>query len=129
MPTYEYRCKDCGESLEVVQAFTDDPLSECPACTGRLRKVFGSVGISFKGNGFYRTDSRTPAKGEGKGDGATGDGATKDGAKDAAAKKKESDGASSGSTKDSSSSGKSGSEGASTSSSSSSSSENKAKSA
>ena len=59
MPTYEYRCKDCGEHLEVVQAFTDDPLTECPACRGQLRKVFGNIGITFKGSGFYKTDSRT----------------------------------------------------------------------
>jgi putative FmdB family regulatory protein len=59
MPTYEYRCKDCGEHLEVVQAFTDDALTECPACKGQLRKVFGNIGITFKGSGFYKTDSRT----------------------------------------------------------------------
>jgi putative FmdB family regulatory protein len=58
MPTYEYRCKDCGEPLEVVQSFTDDALTECPACGGTLRKVFGNVGIAFKGSGFYKTDSR-----------------------------------------------------------------------
>ena len=59
MPTYEYRCKDCGEHLEVVQAFTDDTLTECPACGGQLRKVFGNIGITFKGSGFYKTDSRS----------------------------------------------------------------------
>lgn len=58
MPTYEYRCRDCGDDLEVVQAFTDDPLTECPSCGGTLKKVFGAVGISFKGSGFYKTDSR-----------------------------------------------------------------------
>ncbi len=58
MPTYEYRCKDCGEHLEVVQSFTDDALTECPACGGSLRKVFGNIGITFKGSGFYKTDSR-----------------------------------------------------------------------
>ncbi|HEY8543647.1 MAG TPA: FmdB family zinc ribbon protein [Acidimicrobiales bacterium] len=58
MPTYEYRCKACGEQLEVVQSFSDDPLTECPSCGGALRKVFGSIGISFKGSGFYKTDSR-----------------------------------------------------------------------
>ena len=62
MPTYEYRCKECGEPLEVVQAFTDDPLTECPACGGQLRKVFGNIGITFKGSGFYKTDSRSPSK-------------------------------------------------------------------
>lgn len=59
MPTYQYQCTDCGEALEVVQAFTDDSLTECPACGGRLRKLFNAVGIVFKGSGFYRTDSRS----------------------------------------------------------------------
>jgi putative FmdB family regulatory protein len=58
MPTYEYACKSCDEHVEVVQSFKDDPLTECPACGGPLRKVFGSIGISFKGSGFYKTDSR-----------------------------------------------------------------------
>ncbi|HEY3140663.1 MAG TPA: FmdB family zinc ribbon protein [Acidimicrobiales bacterium] len=58
MPTYEYRCKTCGEHLEVVQSFTDDPLTECPNCAGELRKVFSPIGITFKGSGFYKTDSR-----------------------------------------------------------------------
>jgi putative FmdB family regulatory protein len=61
MPTYEYRCKDCGHELEVVQSFTDEPLTECLVCGGTLRKVFGNVGISFKGSGFYKTDSRAGA--------------------------------------------------------------------
>ena len=59
MPTYEYACKDCGEHLEVVQSFRDDPLTECPKCHGPLRKVFSPVGIAFKGSGFYKTDSRS----------------------------------------------------------------------
>jgi putative FmdB family regulatory protein len=58
MPTYEYRCKQCGQHLEIVQSFTDDPLTTCPACEGELRKVFSPIGVSFKGSGFYRTDSR-----------------------------------------------------------------------
>jgi putative FmdB family regulatory protein len=58
MPTYEYACKSCDEHVEVVQSFKDDPLTTCPACGGPLRKVFGSIGISFKGSGFYKTDSR-----------------------------------------------------------------------
>jgi len=62
MPTYEYACKDCGEHLEVVQSFTDDALTECPACKGSLRKVFSPIGIAFKGDGFYKTDSRSSAK-------------------------------------------------------------------
>jgi len=59
VPTYQYQCTDCGEALEVVQAFTDDSLTECPNCGGRLRKLFNAVGIVFKGSGFYRTDSRS----------------------------------------------------------------------
>ena len=59
MPTYQYSCTDCGEPLEVVQSFTDDALTECPACGGRLRKLYNAVGIVFKGSGFYRTDSRS----------------------------------------------------------------------
>ncbi len=62
MPTYEYACKSCGEHIDVKQSVTDDPLTVCPSCGGELRKVFGSIGISFKGSGFYRTDSRTPSK-------------------------------------------------------------------
>ncbi len=61
MPTYQYACTACGHQLEAVQSFTDEPLSECPACEGRLRKLFNSVGIVFKGSGFYRTDSRSSA--------------------------------------------------------------------
>ena len=64
MPTYEYACKSCGEHLEIVQSFKDEPLTECPTCGGPLRKVFGSIGISFKGDGFYRTDSRPKPKAE-----------------------------------------------------------------
>ena len=61
MPTYEYACAECGERLEAVQKFSDDPLTVCPACGGRLRKLFSPVGIVFKGSGFYRTDSRASA--------------------------------------------------------------------
>lgn len=58
MPTYEYRCNSCGEHLEVVQSFSDKPLTTCPNCSGQLRKVFSPVGIVFKGSGFYKTDNR-----------------------------------------------------------------------
>jgi len=58
MPTYQYACTECGEQLEVVQKFSDEPLTECPACKGRLRKVFSAVGVVFKGSGFYKNDSR-----------------------------------------------------------------------
>jgi putative FmdB family regulatory protein len=62
MPTYEYACTSCGQRLEVVQSFTDDPLTECPACGGPVKKVFGAVGIVLKGSGFYKTDSRAAAR-------------------------------------------------------------------
>jgi len=62
VPTYEYACRACGEHLEVVQSFRDDPLTTCPACGSPLRKVFGSIGVVFKGSGFYKNDSRTAAK-------------------------------------------------------------------
>ena len=58
LPTYEYRCERCPETFDVVQAFQDDPLTICPTCGSPVRKVFGNVGIVFKGNGFYKTDSR-----------------------------------------------------------------------
>ncbi|HEX4361948.1 MAG TPA: FmdB family zinc ribbon protein [Pseudonocardia sp.] len=61
MPTYQYACTACGHRFEAVQAFSDATLTECPECAGRLRKVFSSVGIVFKGSGFYRTDSRAGA--------------------------------------------------------------------
>jgi putative FmdB family regulatory protein len=73
VPTYQYQCTECGEALEVVQKFTDDALTVCPNCEGKLRKVYSAVGIVFKGSGFYRTDSRgssssssTPASAGGK---------------------------------------------------------------
>ncbi len=59
MPTYQYLCTECGDSLEVQQSFTDDALTVCPECNGRLRKVFNAVGVVFKGSGFYRNDSRS----------------------------------------------------------------------
>ena len=66
MPTYQYACTDCGDRTEVVQKFTDDSLSVCATCGGRLRKVFSPVGIVFKGSGFYRTDSRAGSATDGK---------------------------------------------------------------
>ncbi|MDS1115911.1 FmdB family zinc ribbon protein [Gordonia westfalica] len=59
MPTYSYACTECDNKFDIVQSFSDDSLTECPQCTGRLRKLFNSVGIVFKGSGFYRTDSRS----------------------------------------------------------------------
>jgi putative FmdB family regulatory protein len=62
MPTYQYRCTACGRELEAVQKFTDAALTQCPACSGSLRKVFNAVGVVFKGSGFYATDNRTKGK-------------------------------------------------------------------
>ena len=62
MPTYSYRCTECETAFDIQQAFTDDTLTECPACGGKLRKLFSAVGVTFSGSGFYRTDSRAAAK-------------------------------------------------------------------
>ena len=59
MPTYEYACTKCGYEFEVVQSFSDDPISSCPECKGEVKKVFSNVGVVFKGSGFYKTDSAT----------------------------------------------------------------------
>ena len=71
MPTYEYTCRDCGHTFEIVQSMLDEPLTMCPECGGSLRKVFAPLAISFKGSGFYSTDQRSKSKrsGEAKGDG------------------------------------------------------------
>jgi putative FmdB family regulatory protein len=69
VPTYSYACTECGNRFDLVQAFTDDGLTTCPECSGRLRKLFGSVGVVFKGSGFYRTDSREAAKASSNGSG------------------------------------------------------------
>jgi len=66
MPTYSYRCTECGNAFDAVQSFTDDALTECPACGGRLRKIFAAVGVTFNGSGFYRTDSKAAPKSESK---------------------------------------------------------------
>ncbi|MFE9726840.1 FmdB family zinc ribbon protein [Streptomyces sp. NPDC005794] len=90
MPTYQYQCTECGEGLEAVQKFTDDALTVCPNCEGRLKKVFSAVGIVFKGSGFYRNDSRgsssssTPATSSSKAsDSSTGSSSSKSDAKPA----------------------------------------------
>lgn len=70
MPTYSYKCGECGHAFDIHQSFSDDALTVCPECGGALHKVFGAVGVTFKGSGFYRTDSRskkdTPASSESK---------------------------------------------------------------
>lgn len=62
MPTYQYACTACDHRFDAVQSFSDASLTECPECSGRLRKLYGSVGVVFKGSGFYRTDSRSESK-------------------------------------------------------------------
>lgn len=79
MPTYQYACTECGAQMEVVQSFSDDALTVCPECEGRLRKVYSAVGIVFKGSGFYRTDSGKSSNssvltGSGSGSGESKDG-------------------------------------------------------
>jgi putative FmdB family regulatory protein len=64
VPTYQYACRECGHAFEQFQSFSDDALTVCPECEGRLRKLFNAVGVVFKGSGFYRTDSRKPEKSE-----------------------------------------------------------------
>ncbi|CAN5456135.1 hypothetical protein BH10ACT7_BH10ACT7_22530 [soil metagenome] len=71
MPTYSYRCTECDNAFDIVQAFTDDTLTVCPTCGGKLRKVFSPVGVTFSGSGFYRTDSRAKPAGEGSSSSST----------------------------------------------------------
>ena len=100
MPTYQYSCTECGHFFETVQSFSEDSLSVCPECGGRLRKVFNAVGVVFKGSGFYRNDSRTDSRSQqGQKNGASTEGAKKDSAKS------ESSSSSSGTGESSSSSG------------------------
>ena len=90
MPTYQYACTTCGEQVEAVQRFDDEPLSVCPACGGSLRKVFSPVGIVFKGSGFYRTDSRKAAKTEDSGAKAAKSNGSGEGSSDGKKDKKDS---------------------------------------
>ena len=121
MPTYQYVCTECGDQVEAVQKFTDDPLTMHDACGGRLRKVFSPVGIVFKGSGFYRTDSRkgssasTSASSSSSsdspgsaGDKKSGDGDKKAGEKPSSSSSSTSSSSSSGSSSSGSSSGSSG---------------------
>ena len=88
MPTYQYACTECHDQFEVVQKFTDDALTECPHCAGKLRKVFSAVGVVFKGSGFYRTDSRssssssTPASSSSSSSSSPSDGGSSSGSSD-----------------------------------------------
>ena len=93
MPTYQYSCNDCGHFFEIVQSFSDDSLTVCPECEGRLRKVFNAVGVVFKGSGFYRTDSRSQKTGAESGSGG-GAGAESNGSKKSDSSSNGSDGGS-----------------------------------
>jgi putative FmdB family regulatory protein len=115
VPTYEYACTDCGDKSEVVQRFSDDPLTICTECGGKLRKVFSPVGIVFKGSGFYRNDSRngsSAAAKDGAGKGSNGSSAENSGASSSSdAAKKDSSGSESSAGKAGGSTGKSDSSG------------------
>jgi putative FmdB family regulatory protein len=86
VPTYQYACTECGHEFETVQSFADASLTECPACTGKLRKVFNAVGIVFKGSGFYRTDSRSGSSTAAADGGSDGEAKTGEAKKDDAKK-------------------------------------------
>ncbi|MDQ6522901.1 zinc ribbon domain-containing protein [Nocardioides sp. LHD-245] len=115
MPTYQYLCTACGHAFEQVQKFSDDALTTCPECAGRLRKVFNSVGVVFKGSGFYKTDSKTDSKSSANGSSGSGGSG---GSSDAPAASSSGSSGSSGSSDKSGSSSSSGSTGSSGSSSS-----------
>ncbi len=112
MPTYQYSCTECGERIEAVQKFTDEPLQVCSACGGKLRKVFSPVGIVFKGSGFYRNDSRSGSKdkalnGSGSSSDAKKDGGSADSGSSDSKKAEKADAGSSSSSSSSSSNGSS----------------------
>lgn len=118
VPTYQYACTDsaCGHRFEAVQSFSDDPLTSCPVCESRVRKVFSSVGVVFKGSGFYRTDSRAPEKSSSGSSGKESSSGSGDSssASSSSSSSSSSDAKSSGSKESSSTSGSSGSSGSST---------------
>ncbi len=103
MPTYSYACTECDNRFDAVQAFTDDALTTCPQCSGRLRKLFNSVGVVFKGSGFYRNDSRESGSSKTGGSSAGSPASEKSGSEKSSSEKSSSE-KSSGSSGDSSSS-------------------------
>lgn len=108
MPTYSYRCTECSTAFDIQQAFTDDSLTECPTCEGRLRKVFSSIGVTFNGSGFYRTDSRAAERSGSTGGSGSGSSGSKDsGSKDSGSGTKESSSTSTPAKKETASSGSS----------------------
>jgi putative FmdB family regulatory protein len=104
VPTYQYQCTECGEGLEAVQKFTDDALTECPSCSGRLKKVFSAVGIVFKGSGFYRNDSRGSSSSSSPAKASTSSSTSSSDSSTTSSSSSSSDSASSGSSSSSSSS-------------------------
>ena len=114
MPTYSYRCTECGNAFDVVQSFTDDSLTVCPVCQGVLRKVFSPVGVTFNGSGFYRTDSRSGSGSSSSSSGSSSTSSTSD-TKSSGTEKKSAGGGASSSGSGTSSSGSSGSSGSSSS--------------
>ena len=98
MPTYQYACTSCGERLEVVQKFSDDPLAVCPVCDGRLRKLFSSVGVVFKGSGFYKTDSRSASRSSSGSSSSSGSADSSSGSSDSTSTSSSSESSASGAT-------------------------------
>ncbi|MCZ4552501.1 FmdB family zinc ribbon protein [Gordonia rubripertincta] len=86
MPTYSYACTQCDNRFDIVQSFTDDSLTECPQCAGKLRKLFNSVGIVFKGSGFYRNDSRSASSSSEAGSSSSDSSKSESGSKDSGSK-------------------------------------------
>ncbi len=110
MPTYEYQCKACHHRFEIVQSFSEDSLTVCPECQGALKKIFGNVGITFKGSGFYKTDSRsassaTKTASSDSGSGSSGSGSDSSGSSSSGSSDSSSSSSSASSTGSSSSSG------------------------
>lgn len=104
MPTYSYACTECDNRFDQVQAFTDDALTTCPNCNGRLRKLFGKVGVVFKGSGFYRTDNRDSSKSSSSSSSASGESSSSSSSDSSSSKSSETSSSSSGSSSSSSSS-------------------------
>ena len=104
MPTYSYACTECSNRFDAVQAFSDAALTTCPECNGRLRKLFGNVGVVFKGSGFYRTDSRESAKSSANGSESNGSASNSESTSSSSSEKSSSTSSSSSSDSNSSSS-------------------------
>ena len=98
MPTYSYACTECGDRFDAVQAFSDSALTTCAKCNGRLRKLFGNVGVVFKGSGFYRTDSRDSAKSSAKSSSSSSNGSGSESTASSSSEKSSSNGSSTSST-------------------------------